>query len=98
MTIALTADLEFLIEQKVRSGRFSSPGEVVREALRIMDANDQLHQQKLDDLRREIEIGAEDIAAGRFIEFKNEHELRAYSDVVNQRGRAKLAELEARIS
>jgi antitoxin ParD1/3/4 len=37
LNINLTAHLEKLVRQKVDSGRYNSAGEVVREALRLME-------------------------------------------------------------
>ena len=39
--MALTSDLEVLVNQKVRSGEFPSAGVVVEEGLRLLKARDQ---------------------------------------------------------
>jgi antitoxin ParD1/3/4 len=41
----------------VSSGRYNSASEVVREALRIMEARDELQSLKLEQLRRDIRDG-----------------------------------------
>lgn len=59
LNINLTPQLEALVRQKVSSGRYNSASEVVREALRLMEAQDQLHAVKLQQLRRDIRQGLE---------------------------------------
>lgn len=57
MNISLTPELERLIDERVRSGLYNSASEVVREGLRLLMERDQLKQMKLEELRRQIQIG-----------------------------------------
>lgn len=57
MNINLTPQLENMIKQKVNSGLYNSASEVVREALRLMETQDRLHDVKLEQLRQEIHDG-----------------------------------------
>jgi antitoxin ParD1/3/4 len=57
LNVNLTPQLEKLIRQKVSSGRYNSASEVVREALRLMETQDELRSLKLEQLRREIREG-----------------------------------------
>ena len=57
MNVSLTPELERLVNQKVQSGMYSSAREVVREALYLLKEWDELRQQKLEQLRRDIAIG-----------------------------------------
>jgi antitoxin ParD1/3/4 len=57
LNVNLTPKLEGLIRQKVSSGRYNSASEVVREALRLMEAEDQLRAAKLQQLRHDIHEG-----------------------------------------
>jgi antitoxin ParD1/3/4 len=57
VNISLTPELEKLIEERVKSGLYTSASEVVREGLRLLQERDQLKQIKLDELRRQIQIG-----------------------------------------
>lgn len=41
MNVSLTPELEALINEKVASGRYTSASEVVREALRLMEAREE---------------------------------------------------------
>ncbi len=57
MNVNLTPQLEELVRAKVSSGLYTSASEVVREALRLMQAQDELREVKLEELRREVRRG-----------------------------------------
>jgi antitoxin ParD1/3/4 len=59
LNINLTPRLEKLVRQKVESGRYNSASEVVREALRLMEEQNELHVLQLERLRRDIREGME---------------------------------------
>ena len=59
MNISLTPRLEEMIRQKIASGSYSSASEVVREALRLLELEDQLRILKLQRLRQDIREGLE---------------------------------------
>lgn len=57
MNISLNPHFEELIKAKVDSGLYNSVSEVVREALRLLEERDQLRSIRLEELRREIQLG-----------------------------------------
>jgi len=59
LNVNLTPQLEKLVRQKVESGRYNSASEVVREALRLMEMQNELHALQLERLRRDIRQGLE---------------------------------------
>jgi antitoxin ParD1/3/4 len=59
MNISLTPRLEEMIREKIASGSYSSASEVVREALRLLELEDQLRALKLQRLRQDIREGLE---------------------------------------
>jgi antitoxin ParD1/3/4 len=59
MNISLTPHLEEMIRQKIASGSYNSASEVVREALRLLEQEDQLRALKLQKLREDIREGME---------------------------------------
>jgi|HubBroStandDraft_1064217.scaffolds.fasta_scaffold498232_1 antitoxin ParD1/3/4 len=59
MNISLTPQLEKLVQDRVKSGRYTSASEVIREALRLLDEKDRLLGAKLDQLRQDIREGVE---------------------------------------
>jgi antitoxin ParD1/3/4 len=59
LNVNLSPQLEAMVKEKVASGMYTSASEVVREALRLMQAQDQLRAAKLDQLRHDIREGLE---------------------------------------
>jgi antitoxin ParD1/3/4 len=57
MNISLTPHLEEMIRAKIASGYYNSASEVVREALRLLEEEDQLRSLKLQKLREDIREG-----------------------------------------
>ena len=57
MNVSLTPELEKLVNERVRSGMYSSASEVVREALRLLKEQEELRRRRLEELRREVGIG-----------------------------------------
>ena len=57
MNVPLTPELEQLVLTKVKSGRYNSASEVVREALRLMEQKDELRTIQLQELRKRMDKG-----------------------------------------
>ncbi|MDQ7830830.1 MAG: type II toxin-antitoxin system ParD family antitoxin [Desulfovibrionaceae bacterium] len=57
MNVSLTPQLESMVKQKVASGLYNSASEVVREALRLMEAQDRIRAVKLEQLRQDLREG-----------------------------------------
>lgn len=66
MNVSLTTELEQIVDQKVKSGMYTSASEVVREGLRLLQQRDEIRETKLSALRAEIQKGIDDLEAGRF--------------------------------
>jgi len=64
MNISLTPELETMIQEKVRSGLYQTASEVVREALRLFQEREQLYAIRLEELRKEIAKGIEQLERG----------------------------------
>ena len=65
MNVSLTNELAAFVEGEVASGEYSTASEVVRDALRLLRREREAHEEKIAILRREIQIGLDDIEAGR---------------------------------
>jgi len=65
MDVILTPELEQMVRQKVKSGDFSSPSEVVREALRLMGERERLETWRKEEIRAQIATGLDSLRAGR---------------------------------
>ncbi len=73
MHISLTPELESIVKRKVESGLYNNSSEVVREALRFMEMNeDMINQMKLDRLRAILAEGDAQIERGEFITLEDE--------------------------
>lgn len=66
MNISLTPHLEEMIRAKIASGSYSSASEVVREALRLLEEEDQLRSLKMQRLREDIREGLQSGASEVF--------------------------------
>ncbi len=65
MNVSLPPELEARVRQRVESGMYGSASEVIREALRLFEAYEQVKTAKLDSLRQDIAKGLDDIKHGR---------------------------------
>ena len=83
MTQSLAPDLLQIIEEKVASGVYSSPDEVIREGLRLLQERDDFYRFRQEALRRDIEAGLRQIESGQT--------RRISADDVKQRVRERLA-------
>jgi antitoxin ParD1/3/4 len=67
MNISLTPELEQMVDDRVKSGRYASASEVIREGLRLLEEQEQLKQQRLADVRKKIDRGIERLDRGEGI-------------------------------
>jgi antitoxin ParD1/3/4 len=88
MNISLTPELENMVNEKVQSGLYNSASEVMREALRLLKEQDDLKRLRLDELRREIMIGVEQIRRGEYSVYNSGREL---AEEIIRDGERKLA-------
>jgi antitoxin ParD1/3/4 len=107
MNVSITDRLAGYVRKKVKSGRYNNASEVVREALRRMEDEDEralrlakptvediltdLTEEQLDAIRRRVRAGIEDLEAGRFVKYEGREGLRKLADGVKARGRKALA-------
>ena len=64
MNVSLTPELEKLVSEKVRSGMYHTASEVIRDGLRLLKAQDELKQHRLEELRKDIAFGIEQADRG----------------------------------
>ena len=55
MNVSLTPELETFVQTKVSSGRYTSASEVVREALRLLEDQDQSRAAQLEVFRSGVD-------------------------------------------
>jgi len=64
MNVSLSRQLQGFIEKKVRTGRYQTASEVVREGLRLIEDRDTQRALQLRRLRAEIQVGLDQIEKG----------------------------------
>jgi antitoxin ParD1/3/4 len=83
LNVSLPPELESRVRRHVESGLYGSASEVIREALRLFEAYQNVKAANLAALKADIDQGVADISAGRIKELDIES--------IKQRGRATLA-------
>lgn len=68
MNVSLSPELEQLIEEKVKSGMYNSASEVIRAGLRLLQEQDELRQIRLRELKREVQLGLDEIDRGEIVD------------------------------
>jgi antitoxin ParD1/3/4 len=86
MNVSLTPQLEELVRKKVDSGLYTSASEVVREALRLLDAFESVRASSLAQLRSDVDAGWKEIEEGKMSKFDPAD--------VKRRGRETLARMK----
>jgi antitoxin ParD1/3/4 len=64
VNISLTPELERLVDDKVKTGRYASASEVIREGLRLLEEQDEAKQMRLAEVRQKIDRGIEQLDRG----------------------------------
>lgn len=67
--IVLTDHQARFVEQLVTMGRYQNASEVLREGLRLVESREAEEAAKLKALREAIQVGIDDMEAGRFVTF-----------------------------
>jgi antitoxin ParD1/3/4 len=76
--VVITDHQAKLIEKLVASGRYQNASEVLREGVRLIEAREAEEKAKLKALREAIQVGIDDIEAGRYVEFESSQALRKH--------------------
>ena len=64
MNVNLTPELEKFVQRRLKTGRYNSASEVVREALRLLDDQDKIRAAQLTALRGRIDEGLASLDRG----------------------------------
>jgi putative addiction module CopG family antidote len=108
MNVSITEQLAGYVRKKVKSGRYNNASEVVREALRRMEDEDQralrlakptaedllidFTAEQLDGIRRRVRSSIEGLAAGKFVEYDGREGLKKLAAGIKARGRRLLSD------
>ena len=83
--INLTPRLDAFIERHVSTGHYSNASEIVREALRLLEEQEQERTAKLQALRRAAKQGFDEIDQGKGIVLTGKKALkRLFKDIENE--------------
>ena len=65
LNVSLTPTLRKYVHSKVRSGRYESASEVIRDSLRALQEREQATEAFWADVREKVAVGRRDVAEGR---------------------------------
>lgn len=68
MNISFTSELEKLIQEQVKKGKYSSASEMVGEALRLLWERDRIKEKRLAQLKEKIRVGIEAANRGELVD------------------------------
>ncbi len=89
--INLTDHFDHFVERQVSSGRYSNASEIVREALRLLEEEEQERQAKLKALRRAAKKGFDEIDQGKGIVLKSKKAVRRFITQLEAEIRSRVA-------
>ena len=68
LNVSLTPGLSRFVRNRLRSGKYQTASEVVREALRLLEARDRKPVETIEALQREIGVGLEQLRRGEGVD------------------------------
>jgi len=68
MEVALTPEMEQLVQAKLDSGRYRSATEVISVALQLLDQQESINADRLKELRARIDLGLARLDRGEGID------------------------------
>jgi antitoxin ParD1/3/4 len=68
MSLNLTAELEDLVESKVKSGNYGSAADVIREALGLLEERDQMLLLQKQEISEKITEGLNSLRRGEAVD------------------------------
>ncbi|MBD2503034.1 type II toxin-antitoxin system ParD family antitoxin [Anabaena azotica] len=88
MNVHLGETLDKFVAELIASGLYQSQSEVIREGLRLLKEREDLRKLKLEQLRRDIHKGIEQLENGEFSTYTSSQDL---AEEIKTTGRKKLA-------
>jgi antitoxin ParD1/3/4 len=86
-TIELTEGQAKLVDRLVQSGSFRDESEVIRESLLLLELHQADDATRLAALRAAIQVGIDDMEAGRYTTFETEDQIREHVANLTRRRR-----------
>ena len=72
MDVKIKPEFQRFIEDAVKSGRFDSSDDMINAGLAVLQAQSELTNGELDELRAEVDKGLAEADRGEFVEFTAE--------------------------
>jgi antitoxin ParD1/3/4 len=66
--VSISSEFQQFIEQQVSLGAYTTPSEVVGDALRLLQLHDREREALVNDLRQKIAVGIEQLDRGDAVE------------------------------
>lgn len=95
MNINLGSLWEAFIDENVKSGRYVSASEVVRDGLRLLQEKEQMRLLHMEKLRADVDAGVYALDRGNYRELDAEG-MKSYLEAVNARGQERTGSTKAR--
>lgn len=87
VNISLTPELGAFLQKRVKSGRYQTTSEVVREALRLLERQEQDREQAFQQLKAKLERGAKQAARGELLD--GDDIFKELRELISERGRVR---------
>jgi antitoxin ParD1/3/4 len=68
VNISLTPELDAFLQSRVKSGRYQTTSEVVREALRLLERQEREREEAFQQLKAKLERGAAQAERGELLD------------------------------
>ncbi|MDJ0591893.1 MAG: type II toxin-antitoxin system ParD family antitoxin [Pleurocapsa sp. MO_226.B13] len=91
MNVSLTEELEKFVQSQVESGMYYSASEVIRDGLRLLKEKDLLRQIKIEELRKEIQKGIDQLDRGEYATYDSDS-LESFATDIKQKARKKASQ------
>jgi antitoxin ParD1/3/4 len=87
VNISITPELDAFLQGRVQSGRYQSTSEVVREALRLLERQEQERDEAFAQLKAKLQRGAAEAERGELLD--GDQVFEELREMIEERRRAK---------
>ena len=68
MQVILNPELERIVQDRIHSGQYRTPEEVIREALTVLSDRDRLWQERRAERQQQLAVGLEQADRGELVD------------------------------